>query len=101
MFAPRQTGRPPPSVSDITRRTVVDCRCDAPPRDPTTAVAVVDALSRRGVRPPPRGLTEPSRPDGESWSRGELTVLRVPPIIVGDEVRGLAGRSQTPAGDRG
>ena len=99
MFAPRHTGRLPPSVSDRTRRTVVDCRWPAAPA--AARVPATVALSRRGARHP-RGLTEPSTlaPDEESWSRGELTVLSLP-IIVGDDVRGLVGRSQTPAGERG
>jgi len=77
-------------------------------RDAATAGAAVTVgvLSRRGAGRPPRGLTGPSRtaPDGDSWTRGELAApLRVAAAaaVVGDDVHGLWGRSQTTPGDRG
>jgi len=103
MLAPRQTGRLLLSVSDCrTRRTPVECRCiTAAARVPP---GTVDVVSLRGGGLHPRGLPPALSIllDGDitNFSRGELTVLRLP-VIVGGDVQGLADLSATLAGDRG
>jgi len=106
MLAPRQTGRPPPSLSDSTRRTAVDCRwvfAGAVARE-LVVVLVAATVSQRGGGRHPRGLLPALSAllDGEEmgWSRGDVIVLSRPGIVGGD-VEGLAETSPTLPGDRG
>jgi len=100
MFAPPQTGRLLVSVSDRTRRSPVEWRWVTPAaREPVA----VDAVSLRGDGLHPRGLPAKSAlldGDGDSCSRGEVTVLSLPDVVGGD-VQGLTEPSVMLAGDRG